>query len=81
MSTIASAPPRPWAAAMAKLKASAAFREASTSGLLVHGGYGFMLESNPQLYYRRAKALELAYGSPDAQRAVITTGHQQFAPS
>jgi alkylation response protein AidB-like acyl-CoA dehydrogenase len=69
------------AAAMAKLKASAAFREASTSGLLVHGGYGFMLESNPQLYYRRAKALELAYGSPDAQRAVITTGHQQFAPS
>jgi alkylation response protein AidB-like acyl-CoA dehydrogenase len=69
------------AVAMAKLKASTAFREASTGGLLVHGGYGFMLESNPQLYYRRAKALEFAYGSPDAQRAVIATRHQPFIPA
>jgi alkylation response protein AidB-like acyl-CoA dehydrogenase len=68
-------------AAMAKLKAGVAFREASVSCILVHGGYGFMLESNQQLYYRRAKALELSYGSPDAQRALIAAEHQAFIPA
>jgi alkylation response protein AidB-like acyl-CoA dehydrogenase len=68
-------------AAMAKLKASIACREASVGGLLTHGGYGFMIESNPQLYYRRAKVLEFAYGGPDAQRALIATEHRPFIPA
>ena len=54
---------------------------ASVSCILVHGGYGFMLESNPQLYYRRAKQLALSYGGPDEQRALIATRHQPFIPA
>jgi alkylation response protein AidB-like acyl-CoA dehydrogenase len=30
----------------------------------VHGGYGFMLEYDVQLYYRRAKAYPLLLGDP-----------------
>jgi alkylation response protein AidB-like acyl-CoA dehydrogenase len=66
------------AAAMAKLRASIAVREAATGGILVHGGYGFMLEADPQLYYRRAKVLELTLGSPDAERALLMREHQPF---
>jgi len=64
------------AAAMAKLRASVAVREAGTGNILVHGGYGFMLEADPQLYYRRAKMLELAFGSPDAERELLAREHQ-----
>ncbi|HLH27100.1 MAG TPA: acyl-CoA dehydrogenase family protein [Chloroflexota bacterium] len=64
------------AAAMAKLRASIAVREAATGNILVHGGYGFMLEADPQLYYRRAKLLELALGNPDAERALLAREHQ-----
>jgi alkylation response protein AidB-like acyl-CoA dehydrogenase len=69
------------AAAMAKLRASIAVREAGTGDILVHGGYGFMLEADPQLYYRRAKALELAFGNPDAERALLAREHQPLAAS
>lgn len=65
-------------AAMAKLRASVAAREASTGCILVHGGYGFMLESDPQLYYRRAKVLEQTLGNPDAERGLIAREHQPF---
>jgi alkylation response protein AidB-like acyl-CoA dehydrogenase len=69
------------AAAMAKLRASIAVREAGTGDILVHGGYGFMLEADPQLYYRRAKTLELAFGNPDAERGLLTREHQPLAAS
>jgi alkylation response protein AidB-like acyl-CoA dehydrogenase len=69
------------AAAMAKLRASIAVREAATGDILVHGGYGFMLEADPQLYYRRAKALELAFGSPDAERGLLAREHQPLVAS
>jgi alkylation response protein AidB-like acyl-CoA dehydrogenase len=69
------------AAAMAKLRASIAVREAGTGDILVHGGYGFMLEADPQLYYRRAKALELAFGNPDAERGLLAREHQPLAAS
>jgi butyryl-CoA dehydrogenase len=64
------------AAAMAKLRASIAVHEAGTGNILVHGGYGFMLEADPQLYYRRAKLLELALGNPDAERALLAREHR-----
>jgi len=51
-------------AAMAKLKACKVFRDVSALGVQVHGGIGFTLEADPQLYYRRAKHLELMYGDP-----------------
>jgi alkylation response protein AidB-like acyl-CoA dehydrogenase len=77
----AAARAEPALASMAFLFAAEAAQDAAAVSLHVHGGYGFMLEYDVQLYYRRAKALEFAYGSPDAQRAVIATRHQPFIPT
>ena len=41
------------------------------AGLHVHGGYGFMLEYDAQLYLRRAKAWQLALGDPHRQLQVV----------
>jgi len=43
---------------------SEAAREASYRSLHYHGGYGFMLEFDVQLYYRRAKAWPAVFGEP-----------------
>lgn len=51
-------------ALMAKLKACATFRSVSATAIQVHGGLGFTLEADPQLYYRRAKHQQLMYGDP-----------------
>ncbi len=53
--------------------ARTAQRSAATS-LHVHGGYGFMLEYDIQLYYRRAKAWALAAGDPRAELAGLAAG-------
>jgi alkylation response protein AidB-like acyl-CoA dehydrogenase len=58
--------------AMAFLFAShVAFRIAAES-LHFHGGYGYTLEYDIQLYFRRAKAWPMAYGDPGA-------GYQELA--
>ena len=41
-----------------------AAREASYRSLHYHGGYGFMLEFDIQLYFRRAKAWPAVFGEP-----------------
>ena len=41
-----------------------AAREASYRSLHYHGGYGFMLEYDIQLYFRRAKAWPAQFGEP-----------------
>jgi alkylation response protein AidB-like acyl-CoA dehydrogenase len=41
---------------------------ATTLGVHVHGGYGFMLEYDIQLLYRRAKVWALPIGTPEAER-------------
>lgn len=46
-------------AAQAKLQACNVFREASATGVQVHGGFGFTSEGDPQLYFRRAKHWQL----------------------
>jgi alkylation response protein AidB-like acyl-CoA dehydrogenase len=46
-------------AAQAKLQACNVFREASATGVQVHGGFGFTSEGDPQLYFRRAKYWQL----------------------
>jgi alkylation response protein AidB-like acyl-CoA dehydrogenase len=51
-------------AGMAFLFATRAARRASNVALHVHGGYGFTLEYDIQLYYRRAQAWPLALGDP-----------------
>jgi alkylation response protein AidB-like acyl-CoA dehydrogenase len=54
----------PALAGMAFLFATRAARRASNVALHVHGGYGFTLEYDIQLYYRRAQAWPLALGDP-----------------
>ncbi len=51
-------------ASMAFLFATRAARKASNVALHVHGGYGFTLEYDIQLYYRRAEAWPLMLGDP-----------------
>lgn len=56
----------PWKqlAMMAKLQATAVFRRTTVSGVQIHGGMGFSADADPQLYYRRAKHLQLMYWDP-----------------
>lgn len=46
-------------AAQAKLQACNVFRDASATGVQIHGGFGFTSEGDPQLYFRRAKHWQL----------------------
>lgn len=57
---------RPYAtlSAMAKLHACAVFRRSTAVGVQIHGGMGFSLEADPQLYFRRAKQLQLLHWDP-----------------
>jgi alkylation response protein AidB-like acyl-CoA dehydrogenase len=57
----------PVAATMAFLFAAEAAEAAAGTALHVHGGYGFMLEYDVQLYFRRAKAWALALGDRQAE--------------
>lgn len=58
-------------AAMAKLLAGNACRQAAYTATLTHGGYGFMEEQDVQLYFRRAKLLEHQVESPETQKEII----------
>jgi alkylation response protein AidB-like acyl-CoA dehydrogenase len=48
-------------AVLARHQASKAFVQASRAGLLTHGGYGFTVDFDAQLYFRRAKEAQLAF--------------------
>ncbi|BBZ21609.1 acyl-CoA dehydrogenase family protein [Mycolicibacter hiberniae] len=50
--------------AMAFAFAAESARDATRTSLHVHGGYGFGMEADVQLYYRRARGLTLVYGDP-----------------
>jgi alkylation response protein AidB-like acyl-CoA dehydrogenase len=54
---------RDWSllAAQAKLHAGDCFRQTTAVGTQIHGGLGFTREADAQLYYRRAKWLQLMY--------------------
>ncbi len=52
----------PKLAAMAKLFAGQTYRDTTAMAQQVHGGIGFTLEADIQLYFRRAKALQLSWG-------------------
>jgi alkylation response protein AidB-like acyl-CoA dehydrogenase len=53
-------------AALAFAFAAEAARDASYRSLHFHGGYGFMLESDVQLHWRRARAWANVWGEPAA---------------
>jgi len=65
-------------ASMAFLFAARTAQQAAGVGLHVHGGYGYMLEYDIGMYYRRAKAWPLAAGDP--RRGVQHLADTLFGP-
>jgi alkylation response protein AidB-like acyl-CoA dehydrogenase len=61
------------AASVAKAYASDAYRRVASSGIQVHGGIGFTWEHDMHLYFKRAKASEVAFGSADFHRERIAS--------
>ena len=59
------------AVSIAKAYASDAYREVGNVGIQCHGGMGFTWENDLHLYYRRAKASELAFGDATYHRERI----------
>ncbi len=68
----------PELAALACAFTAEAARRASERSLHYHGGYGFMLEYDIQLYFRRAKAWPAQFGEPAALYA-RAEGHRRSA--
>ena len=56
---------------MAKARASDASRRVCLLGIKIHGGVGITVEHDMQLYFRRAKAAELAFGDGDLHREIV----------
>ncbi len=56
---------------MAKAWVSDAYRRVCALGHQIHGGIGFTKEHDMQLYFRRAKAAELAFGDGDFHRELV----------
>ncbi len=56
---------------MAKARASDASRRVCLLGVKIHGGTGIIDEYDMQLYFRRAKAMELAFGDGDFHREMV----------
>ena len=59
------------AAAMAKAYCSEAAVLAAQECVQLHGGIGFTWEHPAHLYLKRAKADSIAFGTPDAHRAIL----------
>jgi alkylation response protein AidB-like acyl-CoA dehydrogenase len=56
---------------VAKTYASDAYREVGNRAIQVHGGMGFTWENDAHLYYRRAKASEIAFGDAAYHREQV----------
>ena len=50
---------------MAKAWTCEAYRKACVEGIQIHGGIGITQDYDVQLYYRRSKAVEIAFGDAD----------------
>lgn len=59
-------------AAMAKLTASELCMKAAINGIQIHGGYGYMMDSPMQRYFRDAKLTTIYEGTSEVQRMVIS---------
>ena len=64
-------------ARMAKLKACKTFRDVSAVSIQIHGGLGFTMEADPQLFFRRAKQQQLLNSDPATLETLI--GDNLFA--
>ena len=56
---------------MAKARASDASRRVCLLGHKIHGGVGIIVDHDMQLYFRRAKAMEIAFGDGDFHREIV----------
>ena len=56
---------------MAKAQASDASRHVCLLGVKIHGGIGISEEYDLQLYFRMAKAMEIAFGDGDFHREIV----------
>lgn len=56
---------------MAKAWCSDAYQRVMTTAHQIHGAIGFTMDHDLQLYFRRAKAAELAFGDADYHRELI----------
>jgi alkylation response protein AidB-like acyl-CoA dehydrogenase len=65
------APDATMAAAMAKALCTEMFPFVSGEAIQVHGGIGFTWEHDLHFYFKRAKYLEFALGTPDVYREVV----------
>lgn len=76
-------PEAPEAVSIAKSYASEAYREVGNRAIQVHGGMGFLWENECHLYYRRAKASEIAFGDAAFHRErlakIVVDGRAQGA--
>jgi alkylation response protein AidB-like acyl-CoA dehydrogenase len=61
-------PDAPLAVSMAKAYASDAYRRVAGAGIQLHGGIGFTWEHDLQLYFKRARASEVALGDASYHR-------------
>jgi len=59
-------------AAMAKVYASELCMKATTQGIQIFGGYGYMMDSPMQRYFRDAKLTTIYEGTSEVQRIVIS---------
>ena len=58
-------------AAMAKLFASERAVEITSEALQIHGGYGYIMETPVQRYWRDARLLTISEGTSEIQRQTI----------
>jgi alkylation response protein AidB-like acyl-CoA dehydrogenase len=58
-------------AAMIKALMSELYRHITAEAIQIHGGFGFMLESDPQLFFRRAKVDEVLFGDARVNRDLV----------
>jgi alkylation response protein AidB-like acyl-CoA dehydrogenase len=56
---------------MAKARASDAVKRVCLAGHTIHGGVGLTSDHDMQLYFRRSKAAEFAFGNADFQRELL----------
>ncbi len=52
----------------AQVQASTSYLRLTADNIQVHGGIGFTFDHDAHLYFRRAKSLQLLFGSPDFHR-------------
>jgi len=61
----------PLAASMAKAWCSDVYKHVAADGIQIHGGIGFTWDHDMHLYFKRAKASEVAFGDGDYHREKV----------